>query len=79
MAFIYYPGELRLGTGVGANAVIRLTTGIGFFGVTPVARAAALTAADAGALTSSDATVIANMRTRIGELETKLQAYGLLQ
>lgn len=57
-------------------------TGIGFFGVTPVARAAALTAADANTINTGDATsdtVIANMRTRIGELETKLQAYGLLQ
>ena len=56
-------------------------TGIGFFGVTPVARAAALTAANASALNTGDATsdtVIGNMRTRIGELETKLQAYGLL-
>lgn len=56
-------------------------TGIGFFGVTPVARPTALTAADAGALNTGDATsdtVIGNMRTRIGELETKLQALGLL-
>jgi len=54
---------------------------IGFFGVTPVARAAALTAADATAINTGDAgsdTAISNMRTRIGELETKLQAYGLL-
>lgn len=56
-------------------------TGIGFFGVTPVARPTALTAADASALNTGDATsdtVIGNMRTRIGELETKLQALGLL-
>lgn len=55
---------------------------IGFFGVTPAARAAALTAANNSALNTGDATsdtVIGNMRTRIGELETKLQAYGLLQ
>lgn len=38
----------------------------------------ALTAANNGSLTSSDATIIANMRTRINELETKLQAMGLL-
>lgn len=57
------------------------STGIGFFGVTPVARAAALTAANASALNTGDATsdtVIGNMRTRIAELESKLQAYGLL-
>lgn len=39
---------------------------------------AALTAADNGSLSSVDATIIANMRTRINELETKLQAMGLL-
>lgn len=38
----------------------------------------ALTAADNGSLSSADATIIANMRTRINELETKLQAMGLL-
>jgi len=57
------------------------TTKIGFFGVAPVARAAALTAANAGTLNTGDApsdTIIGNMRTRIAELESKLQAYGLL-
>lgn len=42
---------------------------------------AALTAANAGAINSGDATtdaVIGNMRTRINELESKLQALGLL-
>ena len=38
----------------------------------------ALTSANNGSLTSSDATIISNMRTRINELETKLQAMGLL-
>jgi len=38
----------------------------------------ALTAANNGSLSSSDATIIANMRTRINEIETKLQALGLL-
>jgi len=67
-----------------ANAQERLrlnATGVGFFGATPVAKAAALTAANASALNTGDATsdaVIGNMRTRIAELESKLQAYGLL-
>ena len=67
-----------------ANATERIrinNTGIGFFGVTPVARAAALTAANNGTLNTGDATsdtIIGNMRTRIAELEAKLQAYGLL-
>lgn len=38
----------------------------------------ALTAANNGALTSSDAAVISNIRTRVNELESKLQAMGLL-
>lgn len=38
----------------------------------------ALTAANNGSLSSSDATIIANIRTRVNELETKLQAMGLL-
>ncbi len=65
----------------GANKVEWNATGIGFFAVTPVARPTALTAADASALNTGDATsdtVIGNMRTRIGELESKLQALGLL-
>lgn len=46
----------------------------------------ALTAANSGTLTTggaavlstSDSAIIANMRTRINELETKLQALGLI-
>lgn len=38
----------------------------------------ALTAANNGSLSSTDATIIANIRTRVNELETKLQAMGLL-
>ena len=38
----------------------------------------ALTTADGSALSSSDAVVIANMRTRINEIETKLRNMGLL-
>ncbi len=54
---------------------------IGFYSVTPVVRPTALTTPDASAINSGDATtdtVIANMRTRINELETKLQNLGLL-
>lgn len=57
------------------------STLIGFYGATPVTKPTALTAANASALNTGDATsdtVIANMRTRINELETKLQALGLL-
>ena len=54
---------------------------VGFFGVTPVARAAAPTGADNSALNTGDATsdaVIGNMRTRLGEVVTALQNIGLL-
>lgn len=54
---------------------------VGFYGVAPTTRPTALTGANAGTLNTGDATsdtVIGNMRTRIGELETKLQALGLL-
>lgn len=56
-------------------------TTVGFYGVAPITRPTALTAANGSALNTGDATsdtVIANMRTRIGELETKLQALGLI-
>ena len=66
----------------GGNVAIKGdATGLGFFGVSPVAKPTALTSADASAINSGDGTtdtVIGNMRTRIGELETKLQALGLL-
>jgi len=71
--------------GLSANSTLRIqlnATGIGFFGVPPVVRPTALTGADAsvvdGTYGAEEAAVIANMRTRIGELETKLQALGLL-
>lgn len=54
---------------------------IGFLGATAVVRPSALTAANGGTINSGDATtdaVIGNIRTRLGELETKLQALGLL-
>jgi len=57
------------------------STGIGFFGSTPVAKPSALTAAIGGTINSGDATTdteIANMRTRIAQLESKLQSLGLL-
>ncbi len=54
---------------------------VGFFGSTPVTKPTALTTSDASAVNSGDATtdmVITNLRTRIDELEAKLQALGLL-
>ena len=57
------------------------TTAIGFFGNTPVTKPTALTAADNTALDGTIATndaVTDNLRTRLNELESKLQALGLL-
>lgn len=76
----------------GKNIILDTTTGtkigtatsqkLGFFNATPVVRPTALTAADAstvdGTYGAEEAAVIANLRTRLGELETKLQALGLL-
>jgi HAMP domain-containing protein len=65
----------------GTSRILANGTGIGFFAATPVAKPSALTAAVGGTINSGDATTdteIANMRTRIGELESKLQSLGLL-
>ena len=55
---------------------------IGFFGVTPVVKPAALTAADAGTVDATygapEAAVLANVRTRLNEIESALQDLGLL-
>lgn len=73
--------NVQVGTTTGTRIGIATTAKLGFYGVTPVTQPAALTAADAGTINSGDATtdaVIGNMRTRIGELEAKLKALGLL-
>lgn len=54
--------------------------GVGFYGVTPVAQAAALSMEDTSNLDTGDATsdaVIDNMRIRIAELETIIRNLGL--
>lgn len=61
-----------------AGALKHTGTTVGFYGVTPVARPAALTAAVATATTSTDGAVIDNLRTRLNELETRLRSLGLL-
>ena len=76
----------------GTNIILDTTTGtkigtattqkLGFYNVTPVVQPTALTTADAGTVDGTygaeESAVIANLRTRLGELETKLQALGLL-
>lgn len=73
--------NIQVGTTTGTKIGIGATAKIGFYGATPVVQQTALTAANASALNSGDATtdtVIGNMRTRINELETKLKNLGLL-
>lgn len=75
--------DLSLQTISGGPVRIGKTTStIGFFNVPPVAKPTALTTKNTGTLNTGDATsdtIINNMRTRINELETKLQSLGLLQ
>jgi hypothetical protein len=75
-----------------ANIVFNSTTGtkigtattqkLGFYNATPIVQPTALTAADAATVDatygSEESGVINNLRTRIDELETKLQALGLV-
>jgi len=57
-------------------------TGIGFFATAPVAKAAALTAVDATVIDATYGTVeeavLNNVRDRVNDVESRLQAYGLL-
>lgn len=57
-------------------------TGIAFFGASTVAKAAALTAIDAATIDATygatEEGVLNNVRTRLNELESRIQAYNLL-
>lgn len=78
---IYDDTRLTVGSTTGLRIGTATTQKLGFFNVAPVTQPAALTAADINAPNSGDATtdtLIANMRTRINELETKLQSLGLI-
>ncbi len=64
------------------GSLIHTGSTAGFFGVAPITRPSALTAPNNGTVSSGDATtdgVIETMRTRIDELEGKLQSLGLLE
>ena len=58
------------------------TTGIGFFGASPVAKPSALTPADTDTpgliYGATERDIISNLQTRVNELEAKLQSLGLL-
>lgn len=76
----------------GVNIVLGTTTGtkigtsasqkLGFFNATPVVQPTALTAADAstidGTYGAEEQAVLGNVRTRLNELVTRLQALGLI-
>ncbi len=74
---IHVVGEIELDAALNHDG-----TTVGFYGTAPTTKPAALTAADAstvdGTYGAEEAAVIANLRTRLGELETKLQSLGLL-
>lgn len=72
-------GAERLGLRIeGSGTAVMM----GFWGAAAVARPAALTAANAGAIgatwTATEQAIMINMRTRINELENRLQGPGLL-
>lgn len=76
----------------GRNVVLGMASGttlgttpsqkLAFFGATPVTQQPALSPADGSAVDASygpeEASVIENLRTRVNELEARLQTYGLL-
>ena len=74
--------SIATGTGTGSRIGHTATQKLGFWGKTPAVQPTALTAADASPVDSTygaeEAAVIANLRTRLNELETKLKAIGLL-
>lgn len=68
----------------GVAQIGAITTGLttfGIFGKTPAAQQSALTSANTTTPNTGDSatdTLIANMRTRIGELEARLSTYGFI-
>lgn len=73
--------DYAVGTSTGTKLGTATNQKLALWGQTPTARPAALTAANAGTVNSGDAAtdaVIENLRTRLGELETRLQAFGFL-
>lgn len=62
--------------------IAHLGSTIGFYGTTPVTKPAALTAANTSVIgtlfTVTESGVLGNTRTRVNEIEARLQALGLL-
>ena len=74
--------DITLNSTTGTKIGTATTEKIGFWNTAPVVQPTALTTADAVTIVatfdSSEQTTMINMRTRINEMETKLQAIGLL-
>lgn len=73
--------NIVVGSTTGTQIGTASTQKIGFFGNTPVVKPSALTAADNATINTGDAasdTAITNMRLRILQIETRLQALGLI-
>lgn len=74
--------DLELGAGSGTRIGTAAGQRLGFYGAAPVPRPAALTPPDAALLDASwDAAeqgVVENLRTRVNQLESRLQSLGLL-
>lgn len=73
--------NIQLGLTTGTKLGTATTQKLSFYNSTPIVQPTALTAEAAGSANSGDGatdTIIDTNKTRIGEIETKLQALGLL-
>jgi hypothetical protein len=74
--------DMTFGTSNGTMIGTASQQKLSFFGVTPVVKGTALTAANATALDatydSSEQTTVSNMRVRINEIESRLQDIGII-
>lgn len=74
--------DITVGATTGTKIGTATTQKLGFFGATPVVQQTALTAADAGTIDGTygaeEQAILGNIRTRLGELETKLIALGFI-
>lgn len=74
--------NIQLGKGTGTKVGTETTQKLGFFNKTPVVQQAAMTAVNASTVDtiygSQEQDVINNTRTRVSEIETALEALGLI-
>ena len=74
--------NIVFGTGTGTQIGTGSTQKLAFYGNTPVVKPAALTAEDASVIDSTygaeEAAVLANLKLRVKQLETRLQLLGLI-